>query len=263
MRRVQLWASAPTFFLMAAKKALKLAMLLLCLALFGWSTPAQAVTQTSPRLEEQVLQIIRKHPEVILESVQAYHQQQQQQVQQAQQAFLQDLKTNTKAVIGESPTTGAIDSKVVLIEFSDFQCPYCAEAHKTLKQLIEKHPGEIALVYKHFPLTPIHPEAMLAAKAAWAASQQGKFWEYEDALFTQQDKLGEDLYQDIAQKLNLDLEKFEDDRILADTAIQEDIQLAESLGLSGTPFFVINGETFSGAVQLSDIDNVLASVNKS
>ncbi|MFE1747958.1 DsbA family protein [Coleofasciculus sp. H7-2] len=258
MRRVQLWAIAPIRFL--AQKVLRLAtLLLLSLTFFGWTLPAQAASQISPRLEEQILQVIRQHPEVILESVQAYQQQQQQQLNQAQQSFLQEFKTNPKAVIGESPTTGTESSKVVLIEFSDFQCPYCAQAHDTLKQLIAKHPDEVTLSYKHFPLTPIHPEAMPAAKAAWAADRQGKFWEYHDALFAKQEKLGEELYVEIAQTLNLDLEQFNRDRasVTASAAIGEDIKLAESLGLAGTPFFLIDTETFSGPIQLSDMENLL------
>jgi protein-disulfide isomerase len=231
---------------------------LVCLALI-WSFPVQAATRINPQLEEQVLQILRNHPEAILESVQAYQQEQQQQLQQTRQAFLQDLKTNPQKVIGNSPTTGATTPKFLLVEFSDFQCPYCAEAHKTLKNLIAKHQDKVELVYKNFPLISIHTEAMPAAQAAWAAQQQGKFWEYHDALFNNQNKIGESLYIDIAKKLNLDLEKFEQDRRIANNAIQQDMQLADNLGLSGTPFFVMNSDTFSGVVQLSKIEELLAS----
>ncbi|MEH2158186.1 DsbA family protein [Nostoc sp.] len=230
---------------------------LLCLVV-TWSFPAQASSTIDSQLEQQVLQIIREHPKVIIESVQAYQQQQQQKVKQAQQAFLQDLKTNPQTVIGESPTTGSNQSKTLLIEFSDFQCPYCAEAHKTLKQLLAKYPDKLRLVYKNLPLTLIHSEALPAATAAWAAHQQGKFWEYHDALFTNQKQLGEALYLDIAKNLNLDLGKFKRDLTLATPAIKKDIQLAEKLAVSGTPFFVINSPTISGVVQLEDIKNILA-----
>ncbi|MGI8503409.1 MAG: DsbA family protein [Hassallia sp.] len=230
---------------------------LLCLIL-GWSFPAQAATRMSPQLEQQVMQIIREHPEVLIESVQAYQQQQQQQIKQSQLAFLQDLQINPQSVIGNSPVTGSPNSKIVLVEFSDFECPYCAEANKTLKQFMEKHQDEVTLVYKHFPITQIHPQAVPAAKAAIAANQQGKFWEYSDALFSQQKQLGEPLYLDIATNLKLDLDKFKTDRALADNAIVKDMQLAQKLGLTGTPFFVMNGETLSGAVQLSDMEKVLA-----
>jgi len=253
-----------TSFPAIVKQALKqTVLLLLSLAFLFYSLPAQAAPRINPQLEEQVLQIIREHPEVILESVQAYQQQQQQEIQKTREAFLEELKANPKAVIGSSPTTGATELKTVLLEFSDFQCPFCAQAQKTLKPLIAKYQDQVTLVYKHFPLTPIHPQAMSAAKAAWAANQQGKFWEYHDALFSQQDQLGEELYLDIAQTLNLDLEQFNRDRNAgAERAIQQDIQLATKLALSGTPFFLIQSETFSGAVQLSAIEKVLAGTNK-
>ncbi|MFB2897038.1 DsbA family protein [Aerosakkonemataceae cyanobacterium BLCC-F50] len=235
-------------------------LLLLTFTFFLWTSPAQAATRISPQLEEQVLQIIRQHPEAIVESVQAYQQKIQNQLVQAQQAFVQQMKTNPDAIIGQSPMTGSPAKKIILVEFSDFQCPYCAQAHKTIKDFMAKHQDEVTLVYKHFPLSSIHPEALPAAKAAWAAGQQGKFWQYHDALFTQQNKLGEELYLETAKNLNLDLEKFNSDRQIAEKSITEDMILGESVGISGTPFFVLNGATFSGAVQLSDVEDVLARV---
>jgi protein-disulfide isomerase len=233
----------------------------LCLVLSS-SLTAQAASSVNPKLEQQVLQILREHPEVIIDSVQTYQQQQQQKLQQVRQAFLQDLKTNSPSVIGESPSIGALQSKTVLVEFSDFQCPYCAEANKTLKQLLARHQDELTLVYKHFPLTAIHAQALPAAKAAWAANQQGKFWEYHDALFANQQQLGKKLYLATAKSLHLDLEKFKTDafgvNILAEKAIKKDIQLAEKLGLGGTPFFIMNSQNFSGVVQLSNIESLLA-----
>ncbi|MDZ7962756.1 MAG: thioredoxin domain-containing protein [Aulosira sp. DedQUE10] len=237
---------------------------LLCLVL-GWSLPATAASSINPKLEQQVLEILRGHPEVIIESVQAYEQQQQQKLQQTRQAFLQDLKTNVQSVIAESPTIGSPQSKFVLVEFSDFQCPYCAEANKTLKQLVAKHQDKLTIVYKHFPLTAIHAEALPAAKAAWAAYQQGKFWEYHDALFAHQQQLGEELYVATAKSLHLDLEKFKTDAFgvstVGEQAINKDILLAEKLGLNGTPFFIMNSKNFSGVVQLSNIESLLADVN--
>lgn len=258
------WAISLTSILEIIKKGLRLAVAsLLCFIIMGWSLSAQAASRISPGLEEQVLQIIRKHPEVILESVQALQEKQQKQIEEKMLAFLQEMKSNPQTLIADSPYTGARDAKILLLEFSDFQCPYCAKAHDTLKEFMANHQDEVTLVYKHLPLVSIHSEAMPAAKAAWAASQQGQFWEYHDALFSQQNKLGEALYLDIAQTLNLDLEKFNRDKNIADTAIKKDIQLAERVGVSGTPFFVMNGETFSGAVQLSDMEKIWARVSKS
>jgi protein-disulfide isomerase len=245
------------------KQASKLAgMLLLSWALFSCSAPVKADNPISPELEKQVLEIIRKHPEVILESVQAYQRQQQEQQRQAQQAFIQNMKTNPQAVIGQSPTTGAKNGKVVLVEFSDFQCPYCGAAHETLKQFMAKHQDDVTLVYKHFPLTSIHAEALPAAKAAWAAGQQGKFWEYHDVLFTQQKNLSEAFYQETARNLGLDLQRFNRDRAskAAEAAIAQDVQMAEKLGVDGTPFFVMNGAVLSGSVELSELEATLAKI---
>lgn len=241
-------------------------LLLLFLVVFGWSLPVHAASQSSisSRLEDQVLQIMRDHPEVILESVQVYQKQQYEQQQQAIQAFLQEMSANPQKIIGDSPTTGASKQRIVLVEFSDFQCPYCAQVDRHLKQFLANHQHEVTLVHKNFPLTAIHNDAMPAAKAAWAAGQQGKFWQYHDALFAQQDQLGEALYVATAKTLNLDLEQFNRTRSgdAASKAIQQDMAIAQTLGITGTPFFVMNGEAFSGAAQLSDLENVLARINK-
>jgi protein-disulfide isomerase len=235
----------------------KLAIISLLCLMLTWSLPVQADTKISPQLEQQVLEIIRKNPEVILESVEKYQQKQQEKLQQSREEFINDLQSKPKSIIGDSPATGATKSKTVLIEFSDFECPYCAEAHQTLKDLLAKYPDKFTLVYKHFPLFQIHQQALPAAKAAWAAYQQGKFWEYHDALFTNQKKLGETLYLDTAKKLNLNLIKFNSDRELANSFIQKDLELARKLGLGGTPSFIMSNENFAGPVKLTEIEYIL------
>ena len=228
------------------------------------SSAQSANSQLTPELEKQVLQIIRDNPEVIIESVQAYQQQQQQQQQASKQEKLEEFKTNSQEKIGNSPTLGSTEQKIVLFEFSDFQCPFCSKVQGNLKEFMAKHQEQVTLVFKHLPLTRIHPQAIPAAKAAWAAQQQGKFWEYHDALFEQQDKLAEELYVEIANNLSLDLEKFNNDRNseAATDELEEDIKLAQKIGVSGTPFFILNGETFSGAVELSKMEKVLAKVSQ-
>ncbi|MGI0486645.1 DsbA family protein [Pantanalinema rosaneae CENA516] len=241
-------------------KLIGIVVTIVCVLLGIWLFPLRASSQINPQLKEQVLQIIRENPEVILESVRSYQRKQQQAQEQARQAFLQNLKTNPQAVIAQSPTTGAKPAKTVLLEFSDFQCPFCAKAQPTLKDFMAKHQDRVTLVFKHFPLVSIHPEAMPAAKASWAAGQQGKFWEYHNALFEQQSRLGDALYGEIARSLKLDIAKFDRDRAsaAATAAIEQDIALAEQLGVDGTPFFVMNGQAFSGAVQVSELEAALA-----
>jgi protein-disulfide isomerase len=237
-----------------------------CIILINRWLPAEAGgSEISPQLRDQVLQIIRENPEAILETVQAYQKKQQELQQKAQQAFLQQIKANPKDVIGQSPTKGAKAGKVLLIEFSDFQCPFCAKANDTLKEFMAKHGDTVTLTYKHLPLTSIHAEALPAAKTAWAAGQQGKFWEFHDALFENQKQLGEALYQSTAKSLGLNLVQFDRDRksSAATAAINQDLEIAEKLGVEGTPFFVMNGEALPGAVQLSDLETALTRAKSS
>ncbi len=240
--------------------------IVLCIVLISRWLPEQAgASEITPQLREQVLQIIRENPEAILESVRAYQQKQQDQQKKSRQSVLQQMQANPKAAIGQSPTQGAQNGKILLVEFSDFQCPYCAKAHETLKEFMAKHGDSVTLVYKHLPLTSIHPNALPAAKAAWAAGQQGKFWQFHNALFENQAQLGEDFYRATAKSLGLDLAKFDRDRAskAAEAAINQDLELAEKLGIDGTPFFVMNGEAFAGAVQLSDLEEAIARTKKS
>ncbi len=243
------------------KKGLNLLITLLLIIGLTWiptiSIPsAQAVIE--PELEKTVLDIIRQHPEVLIESVQAYQKKQQEQQKQALQSFVSQLKTNPQTIIADSPTTTPLIQNNILIEFSDFQCPYCKKAYETVKEFMDMH-DNVTLVYKHFPLSSIHPQAMAAAKASWAAKQQGKFWSYYDALFQQQDKLSDRLYLDIANNVNLDIDQFERDRNSkqADVAIIKDMELAEKIGIQGTPLFVFNGQFFSGAIPLSTLEEAL------
>ncbi|AFZ16061.1 DsbA family protein [Allocoleopsis franciscana] len=227
-------------------------------------TKADNSKPTDSELEAKVLQVIRNNPQVLVESLQAYQQKQADQQQQAQKAFLEQMKSNPKAVIGDSPTTGAKEQKIVLLEFSDFQCPYCSKAHETLKQFMATRQNQVTLVYKHLPLTQIHPEAMPSAKAAWAAGQQGKFWEFHDALFENQQNLGEPLYVATAKALNLDLKRFDQDRNgqAASAAIQKDVEMAEKLGVTGTPFLIMNDQVIANGAQLDSLEAALKQVSQ-
>ena len=237
----------------------------LCLLLASCSTFAQDEPTAGPELEAQILQVLRDNPEVIIESVQAYQKQKQAEVSQVRQEFLQQMISEPSKAIGNAPVTGSADRKIVLIEFSDFQCPFCAQAHETVNAFVEKYGDRVTLTYKHLPLEQIHPEAKPAALASWAAQQQGKFWEYHDALFERQENLGEELYVELAQNLSLDLEKFNRDRKseAAQAAVDADVELATHLGITGTPFFFLNEHALSGAVQLAELEQKLAEIEAS
>ena len=163
---------------------------------------------------------------------------------EAHQTVISDVITSMDraSLIGSSPTKGNPNAAIVLFKFSDFQCPYCIVAAGYMKDFVGNHENDLLYVYKHFPLTQIHPEAMPSAKAAWAAGQQGQFWLYHDGLFVNQNRLGEDLYVELAEAMQLDMAQFNRDRASAEAAaaIQQDLELAQRLQLEGTPSFIMN-----------------------
>ena len=177
-----------------------------------------------------------------------------------------------------APTRGPATAPVSLVEFSDFECPYCAEAAPIVKQLLAAYPAEVRFAFKHYPL-PMHKESPLAHEAALAAGEQGKFWEMHDALFAetagtdtavhaaQEARLGtvesapftrDDLIAK-ARQLNLDVPRFTQDldSHRFKPQVDADRQEGNRLGVDGTPFFFINGHAISGAVGLADFKNLI------
>ncbi len=225
----------------------------------GQSANAQL---SDAQFEAKVLEIIRKNPQVILDSVQAYQRAQAQQEEQAREKLLSQIRQEPRLLLRNAPVTGSASQKIIMAEFSDFECPYCAKAHAVVKEFMAKNGNDVTLVYKHFPLKQIHQQAEPAALASWAAFQQGKFWEYHDALFEQQSKLGEELYLELAKNLKLDIDKFNRDRKSneAKEALKKDFELGKSLGVRGTPSFVINGVFLSGVPNIQDLEGLVAQI---
>lgn len=152
------------------------------------------------------------------------------------------------------PSTGPADAPITIVEFSDFQCPFCQRFYReTFKQLMAAYPGKIRFVYRHLPLTTIHPEAFPAAEAAMCANEQNAFWDYHDKLFENQDKLGSELYSQIASNLGLDTVRFEACLKAGryKDLIQKDADFALGLGVQSTPTFFINGLAIVGAQPLT------------
>lgn len=168
-------------------------------------------------------------------------------------------------LIGDSSTKGPRDAEVVLLKFSDFQCPYCAIAAAEMKTFTQNHPDDVLYVYKQLPLTNIHDQALPAAKAAWAAGQQDKFWLYHDGLFAYQDKLGEDYYAALAKQIGLNMEKFERDRNspAAQAAIDKDVDLAQAFGIRGTPTFIMNNLLIPGGAPLAFFEEAVSRLKAS
>lgn len=144
---------------------------------------------------------------------------------------------------------GNPDAAVVLTEFSDFQCPACAQFYPILKDLLEQYEGDLALEYKHFPLINIHPFAVPAAKAAEAAGQQGKFFEMHDKLFENQTEWSQGanpraFFMKYAEELELDMDQFKRQygASLIEDKIQAEFNEARENGFTGTPSFLLNGE---------------------
>ena len=212
------------------------------------TTPATGLPANGADFDARVLEVLQRHPEAVFEALQTQLRRLEDRKRQAREGALAELQRNPAAAIGNSPTRG--QGQVRLIEFSDFQCPYCATASSTLQAFLAKNGNKLSLTYKFYPLERIHPEALPSARAAWAAQQQGKFWEFHDALFAAQERLGEPLYLEIARNQGLDLKRFNSDRQgpASLEAINRDQELADRLGLEGTPFFVVNGQPVSGAV---------------
>jgi predicted DsbA family dithiol-disulfide isomerase len=158
-----------------------------------------------------------------------------------------------------APSTGAKNAAVTIVEFSDFQCPYCRGSQGTLKQILQSYGNSVRLVFKHLPLD-IHPEAFPAAQAAFCAGEQGSFWQYHDALFAS-DGLSRELFNKFALDLRLDLPKFRDclKSEVSHAAILKDVNEAKRLGINGTPTFIINGRLFRGSINLEDFKRALDS----
>jgi protein-disulfide isomerase len=225
---------------------------------------AQSKPKVDPVLEQQVLEVLRKNPEVLYQVLKKFGEEQraeQERKAKAEQlAAIQKLFQDPKALIASSPTIGSTSNKILLVEFSDFQCPFCSKSSGILKQFMAKHKDKVTLVFKNFPLTQIHPEALPAARAAWAAQQQGKFWEYHDELFANQAKLSNNFYLDTAKKLNLNLAKFQADYAIADTAILNDFKLGRTVEVQGTPTLILNGMVVEDPSSIAALEQLLIKV---
>jgi protein-disulfide isomerase len=143
---------------------------------------------------------------------------------------------------------GRADAPIVLLEYGDFQCPHCGAAHPEVERVRRRMGARLAFVYRHFPLTNVHPRAQPAAEAAEAAGAQGHFWQMHDILFERQDALEDDDLLSYAEELGLNLQRFAADLVNGThtAKVREDFMSGVRSGVNGTPTFFINGSRYAG-----------------
>ena len=158
---------------------------------------------------------------------------------------------------GVSPARGAAKPIVTIVEFSDFECPFCRQVQDTLKQIVDRYGGEVRLVFKHLP-SEGHRYSFVAARAAYCAGEQDRFWQFHEALFASRG-LSESVFREIATRLGLGVEKFQSclsaERSRA--AVVKDIETARRYRVDSTPSFLINGRLVKGALGFADFQIII------
>jgi len=153
---------------------------------------------------------------------------------------------------------GAVDGRVTLVEYGDFQCPYCGDAYPVVRALLKDH-DRLRFVFRHMPLPDLHPRAPAAAEAAEAAGAQGHFWDMHDRLFENQHALSDEQLREHAAALGLDVERF--DRELREGVhterVEEDLRSGTQSGIPSTPRFFVNGAIHLGSANEPELRRVI------
>jgi protein-disulfide isomerase len=194
----------------------------------------------------------------------------QQKEEERRTAYLEELKKKYKTAIAlrapvvqvetaGRPERGAgANAPVTIVTFSDYECPFCGRAESVVNDVMKTYGDRVRLVFRDYPL-PMHPNAHRAAEAANCANAQGKFWDYHNKLFANQQALGDDKLKEYAKDVGLDTTKFE--KCLADKtyvpAVEKDMEDGSKVGVSGTPAFFINGHMLSGAQPFEKFKEVI------
>jgi len=170
--------------------------------------------------------------------------------------LLERPRTPVEAI---GPARGPADAPVTIVEFSDYQCPFCRRAEPTVQEVLARYEGKVRFVFRHFPLDRIHPQARGASEAAACADQQGKFWEYHGALFAENAQLDRPGLDALAEKTGLGTAAFKlcmDER-RTQALVEKDLEAGTAAGVSGTPAFFINGIPLRGALPAADFQRVI------
>jgi protein-disulfide isomerase len=147
-----------------------------------------------------------------------------------------------------SPVTGPADARITLVEFSDFQCPYCSKAIAQIYATLKAYPNDVRLIFKQYPLVELHPAAAIAAAAALAAHRQGKFWEMHDVMFANRARLSRQSILAWANEIGLDMQRFtaDLDSDAIKTAVLRDQADGDKAGVEATPTVFLNGQRYNG-----------------
>jgi protein-disulfide isomerase len=194
----------------------------------------------------------------------------QERMQKQRARYIDELKSKTNVrilldpprqkvkMVSNSPSRGPADAPIQIVEFSDFQCPFCFRVGPSLKQVFDTYGDRIHLVYREYPL-PNHPNAKPASEAGLCANEQGKFWPFHDRLFASQQRLGGSDLKQHAADLGLDAARFNacvDSHKYADQ-VEADIRAGNEAGVNGTPAFFINGRLLSGAQPFEEFKKII------
>ena len=219
--------------------------------------------QSQQNIEETVQQYLKDNPEVIKAQVQAVLKEQGIRGRPPQKSIEDLIKNPIKVDLNNAPVLGPEDAEITIVEFSDFQCPFCKRVVPTIHQLVKEYDGKVRVAFRQHPLS-FHKDAMSAAKASLAAHEQGKFWEMHDALFENQRDLSDANIKKIAKDLGLNMAQFEKDwkSDKFDAQIQEDIKFARSNGATGTPAFFVNGVYVKGARPIAYFKEVIDKIQQ-
>jgi len=173
-------------------------------------------------------------------------------VEEQVEEVVADVGVENDAIRGDE------NAKVTIVEFSDYECPFCKKAEPTMKKILKNYEGQVRWVYRDFPMS-YHKKAQLAAEASEAAHAQGKYWEYHDLLFKNNDKLGKESLVKYAEELGLDMEQFNSDLESGKykDEVAKDFADGEAAGVDGTPAFFINGRKVVGAQPYEEFARVI------
>lgn len=241
------------------------------LALLALAAPARAVSKDElkrvfDKNPELILDVIKSNKKAVFEIIsQAAQEEQMRRYKDEQEREKKDFEESFKSPkspdLSKARFRGSKDASLTLVEYSDFQCPYCARGFRTVEALRKKHGEKLRFVFKHLPLA-MHPQAMPAAQYMEAAALQSeeKAWSFHDRCFENQDKLGDEFFEKTAKELGLNWKKLKADAQTKEVKarIDADVEEAGKFGFSGTPAFLLNGIPVRGAFPLEHFDSIIS-----